>query len=57
MQVAQWFELLFVNSFGLGYNMGVLIYAILLVAVFILKLLTNSSSNHWATCTNPGTRP
>jgi len=46
VQVAQWFELLFVNSFGLGYNMGVLIYAILLVAVFILTIraLYRSSS-------------
>ncbi len=35
VQVAQWFELLFVNGFGTGYNMGVLFYAIILVAVFI----------------------
>lgn len=35
VKVAQWFELLFVNDFGASYNMGVLFYAILLVAVFI----------------------
>ncbi len=35
VQVAQWFELLFVNDFGMGYNMGVLIYAIVLMGVFI----------------------
>jgi len=35
VKVAQWFELLFVNSFGASYNMGVLFYAILLVAVFV----------------------
>ena len=33
MKVAQWFELFFVNSVGLGYNMGVLIYAVVLVGV------------------------
>ena len=46
VQVAQWFELLFVNDFGLGYNMGVLIYAIVLVASFIIairKLYTSKS--------------
>lgn len=35
VMVAQWFDLLFVNFFGLSYNMGVLIYAVLLVATFI----------------------
>ena len=35
VKVAQWFELLFVNDLGFGYNMGVLFYAIVLVAVFI----------------------
>ena len=38
ISVAQVFELLFVNSFGLGYNTGVLAYAILLVAVFIYTI-------------------
>ena len=38
IQVAQWFELLFVNGLGMSYNMGVLIYAILLVTVFILAI-------------------
>ncbi len=35
MTVAQSFELFFVNTVGLGYNMGVLIYAIVLVASYI----------------------
>jgi len=35
MRVAGWFELLFVNGFGLPYNSGVVFYIILLVAVFI----------------------
>jgi len=35
MKVAGWFELLFVNSFGLPYNSGVVFYMILLVAVFV----------------------
>lgn len=38
IQVAQWFELLFVNGLHMSYNMGVLIYAILLVTVFILTI-------------------
>ncbi len=38
IQVAQWFELLFVNFFGMSYNMGVLIYAVLLVAVIICTI-------------------
>ncbi|MCH5221284.1 MAG: DUF2723 domain-containing protein [Muribaculaceae bacterium] len=38
VQVAQWFELFFVNTCGLHYNMGVLIYAILLVVVFIFAI-------------------
>ena len=33
MKVAQQFELFFVNEVGLGYNMGVLIYAVVLVGV------------------------
>ena len=38
VQVSQWFELFFVNSVGLSYNMGVLIYAILFVAVAIAAI-------------------
>jgi len=40
VKVAQWFELLFVNSFGASYNMGVLFYACLLVAVFIWAIIS-----------------
>ncbi len=35
MKVAQWFELFFVNGLGMSYNMGVLVYAVLLVAVMV----------------------
>ncbi len=35
IKVAQWFELLFVNDFGMSYNMGVLIYAVLFVGVSV----------------------
>ena len=35
IEVAQYFELFFVNSLGWSYNTGVLVYAILLVAAFI----------------------
>ena len=39
VKVSQWFELLCVNDFGMSYNMGVLIYAILLVASFIWAIV------------------
>lgn len=35
MKVATWFELLFVNGFGLPYNTGVMVYAILLVGLIV----------------------
>ena len=38
VKVAQWFELIFVNYFGCGFNTGVLIYAILTLTVFILTI-------------------
>jgi hypothetical protein len=38
ISVSQRFELLFVNGFGLSYNTGVLFYAALTVAVFILTI-------------------
>ena len=55
VMVAQWFELLFVNVFGMSYNMGVLIYAVLLVAVFIwairsLYSQTNPKAIKWSFC-------
>ena len=34
VEMGQWFELMFVNSFGASYNTGVLVYAILDVAIF-----------------------
>ena len=46
VEVAQWFELMFVNGFGLSYNMGVLIYAIILVAVFVLTIKALYHSNN-----------
>ncbi len=38
MKVAQGFELLFVNVFGFSYNTGVLCYAILLIATFVVTI-------------------
>ncbi len=35
VKIASWFELLFVNGFGLPFNSGVLIYAILLVGLIV----------------------
>lgn len=38
INVAQWFELLFVNTFGMSYNVGVTIYAIVALGVFALAV-------------------
>ena len=38
IEVAQYFELFFVNVLGWSYNMGVLVYAVLLVAVMIWSI-------------------
>lgn len=37
--IATWFELLFVNSFGLPFNTGVIIYALLLIAGIIYGII------------------
>ena len=44
IKVAQFFELFFVNSVGMSYNSGVLIYGVLVVAVFVwsIYMLYNS---------------
>nr|MDA3779596.1 DUF2723 domain-containing protein [Bacteroidales bacterium] len=38
IKVASWFELLFVNGFGLPYNSGVIFYAIFLIAIIVVSL-------------------
>ena len=38
VEMAQYFELFFVNECGMSYNMGTLIYAIVLVALFIWNI-------------------
>ena len=38
VQVAQWFDLFFVNVCHMSYNMGVFIYAVLLTATFIFAI-------------------
>lgn len=38
IEVAQYFELLFVNGFGTSYNVGVIVYACLAVACFVLAI-------------------
>ena len=37
--VASWFELMFVNSFGLPYHSGVLFYSVLLIAAFAYGII------------------
>lgn len=46
IEVAQYFELFFVNKLGLSYNMGVLIYAVLLVACFIWTIRELYAERH-----------
>jgi hypothetical protein len=36
--VASWFELMFVNGFGLGYSSGLIVYSILLLGIIVLSL-------------------
>ncbi len=48
VKVAQWFELLFVNGFGMPYNSGVFVYTCLLLAVFIWAMYSLYRQN------NPG---
>ncbi len=38
INVAQWFELFFVNTLGCGYNVGVTVYAIVAVAILVLAI-------------------
>ena len=38
INVSQWFELLFVNDLGFSYNTGVAVYALAVVAVFIMTI-------------------
>ena len=54
MKVAQAFELFFVNTMGMGYNMGALIYTVVLVAVFCwnataLYRQRSASAIRWST--------
>ncbi len=39
VKVASWFELLFVNGFGMPYNSGVIVYAVLLIGGLIYGIL------------------
>jgi len=38
VKVASWFELLFVNSFGMPYNSGVIFYALLIISLIVVGL-------------------
>jgi len=46
MKVAGWFELLFVNQFGMPYNSGVVFYVILLVAVIVWGIWETMREKH-----------
>lgn len=46
MKVAQQFELLFVNGFGMGYNSGTIVYTILTVVSFLWCLYTLEKQNN-----------
>ena len=44
--VAGWFELLFVNGFGMPFNTGVVIYALLLIAGLTFGIRYTLKHNH-----------
>ncbi len=44
VKIASWFELLFVNDFGLPYNSGVLFYSVILIALVIYGIWRTHSS-------------
>jgi len=46
MKVAGWFELLFVNQFGLPYNSGLVFYVILLVAIIVWGIWETMREKH-----------
>ncbi len=53
IEIAQYFELFFVNTLGTGYNTGVLFYAVLLIAAMIwcvstLYRQTNANAIRWS---------
>ncbi len=46
VKVASWFELMFVNGFGLPFNTGVIIYSILLIGALIYGILWTHKNGH-----------
>ncbi len=46
VKVASWFELMFVNGFGLPYNTGVLVYSVLLIGALIYGILWTHKKGH-----------
>lgn len=45
VQVAGWFELFFVNTLGFSFNVGTLIYALLLIACLVWGIIETSSKD------------
>lgn len=45
VQIAAWFERIFVNSFGMPFNSGVLFYALLLIAAIVVALVISKRKN------------
>ncbi|GAB7088799.1 glycosyltransferase family 117 protein [Marinifilum fragile] len=46
VKVASWFELMFVNGFGLPYNTGVMVYAVLLISFVIWAINYTIKKNY-----------
>ena len=47
IKIAQWFELLFVNSFGMSFNSGALFYGFLMLCMFIWGIYEFQSKKSW----------
>lgn len=45
VQIAAWFERIFVNSFGMPFNSGVFFYALLLIAAIVVALVISKRKN------------
>ena len=50
VKVGGWFELFFVNTLGLPFNTGMVIYILLLIGVVLSAIWSTTTKNHTRTC-------
>ena len=46
VKVASWFELMFVNGFGMPFNTGVIVYSVLLIGALVYGILWTHKNGH-----------